>query len=132
MPANREGDRHTAIATKACVHGQIVTENGFVGTAFKVEQIDRWTRPEDGADIAIGEEFEIMIGGVHEAKVTEGGMASAVEGDRIWIAPATNALDDASSAGALPVGVVDEVDASRNPDVCLINSEAWQAFLPGA
>ena len=131
MPYEGLGVRHTAVATKACVHGQIVEEDGFVGSAFKVDQVDRFVRPEDAQDIAVDEEFEIQLGGVHEAQLA-GAIAAAGVGDRIWIDPVDNSLEVASAAGRLPVGVITEVDASRTPDVARINSNAWQAFLPGA
>lgn len=131
MAHNAPGARHTAVATKACVHGQIVIEDGFVGTAFKVAQPDRFVRPADARDIAVDEEFEIIVGGIHEANAA-GAIAGADVGDRIWIDPADNSLEVASAAGRIPVGVVDELDLSRAPDVLKINSNAWNAFLPGA
>ena len=131
MPYEGVGARHTAIATKAIRHGQVVEEDGFVGTAFKVEQVDRFTRPADAQDIAIGEEFELQVGGVHEIPLVAP-YADADVSDRIWIDPTDNSLDDASGAGYLPLGVITEVDASREPAVARVNSNAWQAFLPGA
>lgn len=125
MPYEGLGLRHTAVATKACRHGQVVTEDGFVGTAFKVEQVDRFTRPADAQDIAIGEEFELQIGGVHEAPAA-GAIAALGVGDPVYITEATNALVAAAGAGILPVGRITEVDASRTPDVLRINSNAWQ------
>jgi hypothetical protein len=131
MPYEGVGARHTAVATKECRHGQIVTEDGFVGSAFKVTQPDRFVRPADAQDIAIGEEFEIQIGGVHEVALVAPFEAADV-GDQIWIDPTDNSLDDATGAGYLPLGVITEVDASRTPEVARVNSNAWQAFLPGA
>lgn len=131
MPYEGLGVRHTAIATKACVHGQIVVEDGFVGTAFKVSQIDRWTRPADAGRIAIGEEFEIQVGGVHETAAA-GGVAAGDIARQVHITVADNRLVLARAAGTLPVGLVTELDTSRAPDVLRINSNAWQAFLPGA
>jgi hypothetical protein len=239
MPYEGLGARHTAVATKACVHGQIVVEDRIVGTAFKVEQLDRFVRPTsaEATQIVVGEEFEIQVGGVHEAPLT-GALAYAGVGDRVYIAEDDNTLTvdsggaeanevqslaisgsptggtfrltldgeetadinvtglsaaaiqaaleglasvdpgdvtvtgsgpyvitfgagygdqnvpqltvtskaltggsspdaavtttTAGSGGTIPVGVVTEVDASRSPDVARINSNAWQAFLPGA
>lgn len=131
MSYNAPGARHTAIATKACVHGQIVTEDGFVGTAFKVAQVDRFTRPADARDIAEDEEFEILVGGIHEANAA-GAIAALAVGDEVWIDPADNSLEAASAAGLLPVGIVTEVDTSRTPDVLRINGNALNAFLAGA
>lgn len=131
MPYNAKGGRHTAICTKACVHGQLVEEDGFVGSAFKVTQPNRFVTPANYANIAIGEEFEIQLGGIHEAPAA-GAVAAAGVDDRIWIDPTDNSLEIAVAAGRIPVGVVTEVDVSRTPDVLRINSNAWQAFLPGA
>lgn len=131
MPYEGLGARHTAVASKACKHGQIVEEDGFVGSAFKVTQVDSWTRPADAQDIEIGEELEIQLGGVHECPAA-GPVAAGGVDDRVWINPTTNALSLVTGAGFLPVGVITEVDTLRTPDVLRINSNAWQAFLPGA
>jgi hypothetical protein len=34
--------------------------------------------------------------------------------------------------GNLPVGVITEIDPTRTPAFCRINTNNWQAFLPGA
>jgi hypothetical protein len=139
MPYEGPGRRHDAVATKDCVHGQIVVENNVVGTAFKNEQLSRWVNPADVdtngrlltqlIDASANEDFTIMVGGIHEAPRT--GTLNAVDvGGKVWIDPADNSLEVAVAAGRLPVGVVTEVDTAR--DVVLINSNAWQAFLPGA
>lgn len=130
MPYEGLGARHTAVATKACVHGQLVEEDGFVGAAFKVEQVDRFVRPADADNIEIGEEFEIQLGGVHEAPAA-GNLAAAAVGDDVYINGANNTLGLAAqgltgaalTAGWLPVGKVTEVDVSRTPDVLRINAE---------
>lgn len=127
MPYEAPGARHTAIATKACRHGQIVVEDGFVGSAFKTEQVDRFTLPADAQDIAIGEEFEIQVGGVHEAPLA-GAVAALDVGDKVFIDTTDNSLEVAAGANLLPVGLIDEVDTSRTPDVARINSNAWAAF----
>jgi hypothetical protein len=130
MPEQAPGARHTVLAaTKACSHGQIVEEdNGFIGSAFKVTQPDRFVRPADADDIAIGEELEIQLGGIARAPAT-GGLATADVGDDVYITLADNVLVLAAvalTAGALEaayrkVGKVTEVDASTNPDSLLIN-----------
>jgi hypothetical protein len=133
MPYQGQGVRHTVeAATKAAEHGQIVIEENFVGTAFKVEQLGRFVAPTaaEATEIAIGEEFEIQVGGIHEAPAA-GAIAALGVGDRVFIDPADNSLEAAGGAGLVPVGVVTEVDASRTPDVLRINSNAWQAFEIG-
>lgn len=129
MPMQAPGARHTVDnAVKACVHGQIVTEDGFVGSAFKVTQPDRFVRPADADDIAVGEDFEIQLGGIGEAPAT-GAIAALGVGDDVYITIADNVLVPAATAltaGALEaayrkVGKVTEVDLTRNPDVLRIN-----------
>lgn len=127
MPYEGLGARHTAVATKACTHGQIVVEDGFVGSAFKTEQVDRFTRPADAQAIAIAEEFEIQLGGVHEAPLS-GAIAALGVGDAVYITEADNSLVAAAGAGIVPVGRITEVDTSRNPDVARINSNVWQGL----
>jgi hypothetical protein len=138
MPYEAPGARHSAVATKACAHGQIVVEDGIVGTAFKTEQIGRFVDPSavtggvlTARHIPVDESFEIQVGGIHEAPLA-GALAGADVGDRVWIDPTDNSLEVASAAGRLPVGVISEVDATRTPDVARINSNAWSAFLVGA
>jgi len=129
MPYEGLGARHTAVATKACSHGQIVSENGFVGSAFKVAQVTRWVQPTAADDIAIGETFEIELGGIHEAPCT-GALAAAAVGNDVYINTANNTLGLAATglttgnltSGWLPVGKITEVDTSRNPDVARINA----------
>lgn len=127
MPYEGIGARHTAVATKECTHGQVVVEDGFVGSAFKTEQVDRFTRPADAQDIPIGEEFEIQLGGVHEVPLT-GPLAALGVGDPVFITEATNALAAAAGAGILPVGRITEVDTSRTPDIARVNSNVWQGL----
>lgn len=132
MPYQGLGQRHTAIATKQCKHGQVVTEKGFVGTAFKTHQIGTFVDPSSAtiADILVTEDFEIQVGGILETPAS-GALAAAAEGNRVWIKTATNALclDATAATGDLPVGVVDEVDLSRNPDVVRISAENLAPFL---
>jgi hypothetical protein len=130
MPYQAPGIRHEAVATKECEHGQIVTEDGFVGTAFKSDQVDRWTRPADATTIAEDETFVIQVGGIHEAP-RSGTLAAVAVGDEVWIDPADNSLEVASAAGLFPVGLVTEIDALRTPDVVRINGNALNAFLVG-
>lgn len=131
MPYEGIGARHTVdAATKACRHGQIVVEDGFIGSAFKVAQPDRFVRPVDAQDIAVGEEFEIQLGGIHEAPAA-GALAALDVGDGVWIDPADNSLEAAAAAGLLPVGIITEVDGSRNPDVLRINSNVAYLLAGG-
>jgi hypothetical protein len=126
MPYQGVGARHVVPASpahKACVHGQIVTEQGFVGAAFKTAQPAWNVLPAAADDIATTEEFVIQLGGTLEAPVT-GGMASAAVGDGVYIDPANNALTRVVTGGAtrLRVGRITEIDVSRTPNVARINA----------
>lgn len=123
MPANTPGARHTAVATKVCRHGQLVTEDGFVGSAFKTAQSDRWVKPADAANIAIGETFDIITTGTHEAPIT-GPLAAAAKGTTVFIVPATNVLATASATGSLYCGRVTKIDSAAGPTVAVINPAA--------
>lgn len=127
MPYEGLGLRHTAECTKECVHGQIVEEDGFVGSAFKVDQPDRFVRPEDATTIAVGTDLEIQLGGVHEAD-RDGNLAAADVSDDVYIDSDDNTLGLAAqgltgsvlNAGWLKVGKVTEVDLVL--DKVLINA----------
>lgn len=131
MPAQGPGARHTAVATKQCLHGQIVTEDNFVGSAFKVKQMPVHTAPGAAAlrTIEVGEIFEIEIGGVQEAAAAAG-IAAAAVGDKIWIHPADNTLIRTGAVdGDIPVGIVDEINVIPTPDIVKINTNAIAAFF---
>lgn len=133
MPYEGLGLRHECAATKACAHGQIVSEQGFVGSAFKTQQIGRFVDPVTGspANIAIAEVMEIQIGGVHEAPLA-GNLAAAAVGNDVYINTANNTLGLTAqglttgnlNAGWLPVGKITELDSTRTPGVARINANA--------
>lgn len=132
MPYEGLGARHTTVATKVCKHGQIVTEDGFVGSAFKVKQIGRYADPTAATiqDIQIGDPLEIQIGGVCEAPAS-GNLAAAAKGNDVYINTTNNTLGLAAqglttgnlNAGWLPVGKITEIDSTRTVPVCRINAE---------
>lgn len=135
MPYEGVGLRHSAIASKAVVHGAICEENGFVGTAFKTAQLGRFVDPSSSAatTVQVGEPFEIQLGGVHEA-VRTGNLATADVGaaavSDVYINTANNALGLAAqgltaaalNAGWQKVGKVTARDATRTPQVVRINA----------
>jgi hypothetical protein len=132
MPYEGLGSRHTVTGThKACTHGQVVSENGFVGSAFKTTQIGRYVDPVSGSPQAIGttEVFEMQLGGVHEAPAS-GNLSAAAVGNAVYIDSANNTLGLAAqgltgtalNAGWLPVGIITEVDATRTPTILRINA----------
>lgn len=130
MPYEGLGARHVVTAThKACTHGQIVSEDGFVGTAFKTAQISRFVDPVTGSPQAIAttEPFEMQLGGEVEAPLT-GNLAAAAVGNAVYINSSNNTLGLAAqglttgnlNAGWFVVGIVEAVDAARA--VCRINA----------
>lgn len=131
MPYEGLGLRHECAATKACAHGQIVSEQGFVGSAFKTQQIGRFVDPVAGSpgNIAIAEVMEIQLGGIHEAALA-GNLAAAAVGNAVYINTANNTLGLAAqgitgavlNAGWLPVGIITELDTTRSPGVARINA----------
>lgn len=135
MPYEGDGRRHTVLgspAHKACKHGQIVSEDGFVGSAFKTAQIGRFVDPTSAGiqDIAAAEPFDIHIGGILEAPAS-GNLAAAAVGNAVYINTANNTLGLAAqglttgnlNAGWLPVGIVDEIDTTRSPAVVRVNAD---------
>ena len=128
------GIRVERIATKVTKHGAACVEGGVVGFAIKTKQIDRFVRPTDAAatEIAIGERFVLVVGGEHELPIATGFAPSGtVAGDKLFIDPDDNAVKRTSiAAGDLPLGVVVEKDTAPDPDRVLVNTNAWQAFLP--
>lgn len=88
MPYSAPGSRHQAVATKASIHGQVVTEDGFVGTAFKIADPGQYTAPADRDNIAITEAFEIHLPGIHEIPY----VAGMDVGDPLWIRSSDNAI----------------------------------------
>lgn len=93
MPHQAPGLRHTAIATKSCRHGQLVTEDNFVGAAFKSEQIGRFVDPvtTPAVTIDVAETFEMELGGILEAPAT-GNLVAADTGDLVFIRESDNLL----------------------------------------
>lgn len=135
MPYEGLGVRHTATATKVTVHGAACIENGFEGIAFKVAQLSRFVDPSSAAatQIAIGEKFEIQVGGIHEVP-RSGNLATADVGlaavSDIYIKESDNTLGLAAqgltagvlTAGWKKFGKVTARDTSRTPQVLRVNS----------
>lgn len=106
MPEKGLGVRHETVATKTCQHGQIVVEDGFVGSAFKTLQLHAFVDPnakdEEGhllaQQIAVDEPFDIEMGGTLAAPMV-GELEDLEVGDKIWIRQSDNALMPADSSG---------------------------------
>lgn len=132
MSYSAPGERVEVEVERACVHGQIIVCDSKVGRINKVGQLDRFVRPESAEATAmeVGEVGTLVIIGIVETPAADA-LAAAVKGDLIYIDPTDDTLKrNAGAEGDLPVGVVDEVDVTRTPDVVRINLNAWQAFLP--
>lgn len=131
MPYEGLGTRHTVAATKVCKHGQIVAEQGFVGAAFKTQQIGRFVDPQGATiqDIQVAESMEIQLGGIHEAPLS-GNLVAAPVGVAVYINTANNTLGVAAqalttgnlNAGWAVVGRITEIDTTRSPGVARINA----------
>lgn len=135
MPYEGLGVRHKAVATKTTVHAAACIENGFPGVAFKTTQLGRFVDPSTAAatTIAIGESFEIQVGGIHEVPRT-GNLATADVGAAavadIYIRDVDNVLGLAAqaltgavlSAGWSKFGKVTARDATRTPQVLRVNA----------
>jgi hypothetical protein len=124
MPYEEGGTRKSVIATKATAHGRPVVERKrFAGIAAKsaaaAPAAVSVANATAAQQIAIGEEFVIMLAGLHEV-ATSILPAGAVEGDRLYVQLDDNSLADAAealTAGILepeysPLGILDEVDAT--------------------
>lgn len=107
MPLEAPGRRYDAIATKATTHGSPVVELNHAGIAAKSEQVAPMVPSVANAaiaqQIAIGEEFIIMMDGQHEVLISAlpGGAAA---GNPVYIKVADNTL--ALAATALTAGVL--------------------------
>lgn len=117
MPGQGPGVRVPSVATKAVNHGDPVVENKVPGLAAKTKQLQWFVQATDTAakQIAIAEPFIIMVGGVVEvayAKWSVGGPPTV--GMQVWIVEADNTLANATAAGRVKYGVVQELDAVRS------------------
>lgn len=124
MPLEGPGARFDVIATKATSHGAPATELGHPGIAAKSAQIAPGVPSVASAAaavlIAIGEDFVIMLTGVHEVATSllPGG---TVAGSKLYIKESDNTLALAATAlttgllnaGFLKFGVVDSIDSGH-------------------
>lgn len=128
------GVRVERIATKAVKDGLPTVEGAFVGWANKSTQPGAFVDPSSAAitTIEVGEGFVMMVGGKHEVPIsaTKGHapVGTAVD-DLLYINPADNEIKKEAAVGFVPLGVVEEIDATRTPDVALVNTNALNAFL---
>lgn len=117
MPLEAPGRRYDASATKATTHGAPTVELNHAGIAAKSAQVAPMAPSVANAaiaqQIAVGEDFVIMMDGVHEV-ATNLLPAGTVAGSQLFIRPADNTLHlaGATAAGDVKFGLVDEIDAT--------------------
>jgi hypothetical protein len=124
VPYEGEGSRYSTIATKATAHGKPATEHGHPGIAAKSAQpapaAVSVANAAAAQQIAIGEEFVIMLDGLHEVAVADlpGGAAVSNplyirEADNVLVLAAT-ALDvnNVLKAGFKKYAVVSSIDTT--------------------
>lgn len=108
MPSEGAGERYSVVATKAVVHGKPAVEKKHPGIAAKSAQAAPAAVSVANAtaaqQIAIGEEFVIMLTGLHDVAVADLPGGAAV-GDPLYIEIADNSL--ANAAEALTSGLVE-------------------------
>lgn len=104
-------------------HGNAVNILGVKGIAAKSAQVDRWTLPANAQAIAGGEEFIVMVGGVCEIVMQAPNPTVLIPGDYIEVSSA--GVVTKGTAGTITgntLGVVQEVDTSRTPNVARVNT----------
>jgi hypothetical protein len=102
-------------------HGNLVNFGGVRGVAAKSTQVDRWTTPANAATIGGGEEFIVMVGGVVEMVLAAPNPVAATVGDNVNVSTA-GVVTIGAYAQATTIGVVQEVDTTRTPNVARINT----------
>lgn len=107
MPYNAEpGEVAYVTFSKACVHGALVTEQGFVGVAVKQETPSQDTPRSQRANIAISEAGVLLIDKVAEVPASAP-IAAPAKGLLVYIKAADNTLHlavDALTGGVLNAG----------------------------
>lgn len=132
MPYEGPGERYSVVATKATEHGAPAVENRHPGIAAKSAQAAPAAVSVANAlaaqQIAIGEEFVIMMTGVHEVAVADLPAGAAV-GDALWIEIADNSLANAAEAQTaglteaayVPFGRISSIDATAGRALVNLN-----------
>jgi hypothetical protein len=74
--------------------------------------------------------YEVTFGGRYEnTDVAELTAEDELTGDAEKVTVATKTAGAGSSDVAMPLGVIDEIDATRTPHMARVNTDAWQAFI---
>ena len=114
MPYNAEpGEVAYVTFTKACTHGDLVTEQGFVGVAVKqttpAADSPRTTRNQ----IGVGEKGLLLISNVAETPAT-GALAAPVKGALVYVKAADNTFATTAGTGFLVAGKVASLRKRRS------------------
>lgn len=114
MPYNAEpGEVAYVTFTKACTHGDLVTESGFVGVAVKQQTPAADALRSTRNQIAVNEKGLLLISNVAEVPNT-GALASPTKGQMVYIVTSSNALATTSNSGAnLVVGKIASLPGER-------------------
>lgn len=120
MPYNAEpGEVAYVTFTKACNHGDLVTEQGFVGVAVKQQTPAADAPRATRAQIGIGEAGLLLISKVAEVPAT-GALASPTKGTLVYIATADNTLATTAGSGKVPAGRVASLPGERGTPSTLV------------
>lgn len=113
MPYNAEpGDVAYVVFSKACAHGDLVTEQGFVGAAVKTQTPAADAVRTSRNQIAVSEAGLLLISKIVEAS-SAGPLAGVTKGALVYILAADNTLSLAAGAGKLVVGRVCSLPSER-------------------
>lgn len=138
MPGEGPGARFSVTATKATAHGKPAVELGHAGIAAKSQQVAPMAPSVANAALAVeiadGEEFVIMMTGVHyyvDSSLLPGGAAA---GNPLYIKGSDNSLALAATAlasgvlnsGFYKFGLLDSIDTDQG--TCVINLSRRDTF----
>lgn len=74
--------------------------------------------------------YVVLFGGRYaDTDVAQFTATDTLTGGEEKVEVSTTTAGAGSTDNALPLGVVDEVDATRNPHVARVNTDAWHAFI---
>jgi len=113
MPYNAEPGQVAYVTfAKACVHGDLVAEEGFVGVAFKQQTPSAETGRWDRSKIAAGEQGILLIDRVCEAPAA-GALSGVSKGALVYVDPSDNSLATEAAEGLLVAGKVASLPGER-------------------
>ena len=132
MPGEAPGQRYVATATKATSHGLPAVELNHAGIAAKSQQTAPAAPSVANAALAVqigvGEQFTIMMAGVHSYVPMSVLPAGANVGDQLYIHPADNSIVEGSAhvAGDVKWGLLEEINSAGG--TCAVNLSQRSSF----